>query len=66
LRDPLVQRVDVLENDLSPSPDEVHDAKNAFAQLKNEHPEVVSMCAHKKIDECKTIIQSMGEVSEAA
>lgn len=48
---------------LSVSADEIQDAKNAFAQLKDKHPEVISMCAHKKIDECKTYIQSIREAA---
>lgn len=43
---------------LSISSDEVQDAKNAFTSFKNEHSEVISMCAHKKIEECKNLIES--------
>lgn len=48
------------------SKEEVQDAKNALIALKNEHPEVVSICSKKKINDCKTVIASMNIDSKAA
>ncbi len=45
------------------TPDEVHEAKNAFAQMKQLHPEVIQMCTRKSPQECKTLIE---EIKKAA
>ncbi|HVY36001.1 MAG TPA: hypothetical protein VG982_01840 [Candidatus Paceibacterota bacterium] len=44
------------------SPDEVQDAKNAFAQFQREKPETISQCQNKSIDECRKIITGEAEL----
>lgn len=39
------------------SKEEVQNAKNMLAELKNKNPQIIEMCAHKNIDECKDIIR---------
>ena len=38
------------------SKEEVQDAKNAFAIVQNTRPEVISLCKHKTIKECREIV----------
>ena len=45
-------------NALSVSKEEVEEAKNELAQMKNKQPEVIKMCAHKSIQECKELVQA--------
>ena len=35
------------------SKEEVEDAKNALAEMKQSRPEVIKMCAHKTISDCR-------------
>ena len=42
------------------SKEDVEDAKNALVEMKNRHPEIIKMCAHKTINDCRE------EISKAA
>jgi predicted aconitase len=44
---------------LSLSKEDVQDAKNALAEMKTQQPEIIKMCAHKSIQECKDIVRSL-------
>jgi predicted aconitase len=51
---------------LSLSKDDVQDAKNALAEMKTQQPEIIKMCAHKSIEECKDIVRSLHSGEMAA
>lgn len=36
--------------------DEIQDAKNAFKEMQEKSPEVISMCKHKTLDECRELV----------
>lgn len=41
---------------LSWSKEEVEEAKNKLIEMQTVHPEIIQMCAHKNIDECRSDI----------
>lgn len=45
-----------LSDELTHTADEIQDAKNAFQRMKEDKPEVILMCAHKTVDECRELI----------
>lgn len=47
-------------------PNEVQDAKNALVRARVEHPEIISMCKHKTIQECAQTLHFSGDHSLAA
>ncbi len=51
---------------LSISKEEVQAAKNALIEMQNQQPEVIKMCTHKSIEECKDMIQLVGSNNIAA
>lgn len=48
------------------SKEEIEIAKNRLEVVKDKHPEVIQMCAHKSLEECRTIIRSLEQGNQAA